>query len=167
MIGSKKTSEAGRVLDNPKILIEENIYFSISEQCRWYGVSRGQYYHKAEVKKDRFEELRNSLRKKYIFDPSSGSRRITGALNREGWNVQRGLVRRIMRETNLKGLTPKRKVNYPKNPAHKLLYLLRDLKVRPNQVWSTDITYIKTERCHMYLTAIIDVESKDCILGII
>lgn len=47
--------------------------------------------------------------KKYILDPSSGSRRITGTLNRDGLNVQRGLLRRLMREMNLKGLTPKRK----------------------------------------------------------
>jgi putative transposase len=161
MSGLKKTSEAGRVLGNPKILVQENLYFSISEQYGWYGISRGQYYHQPRVKDDQFIKLKEKIREKYILDPSSGSRRISADLNRDGVGVKRGLVRRLMREMSLRALTPKKKVKITTVPAHKLPYLLKDLEiVRPNQVWSTDITYIKTERGHMYLTAIMDVYSR-------
>jgi putative transposase len=36
-------------------------------------------------------------------------------------------------------------------------YLLKNLKIeRPNQVWAIDITYISMKKSHMYLTAVID-----------
>ena len=74
-------------------------------------------------------DFKNSIHKKYILNSFSGSRKIAGVLNRDRLNVQRGLVKRYRKEMNLKGLTLKRKINYPKNPVQKLPYLLRDLKV--------------------------------------
>ena len=66
-----------------------------------------------------------------------------------------------MRQLNLKGIAPKRNLSKPKAGAQKFQYLLRNLKVeKPNAVWSTDITYLKTPTGFMYLTAIIDVYSR-------
>lgn len=66
-----------------------------------------------------------------------------------------------MKEMNIKGLTPKRNLSKPKPGAQKFPYLLKEVQVqRPNQVWSTDITYIKTPGGFMYLTSIIDVYSR-------
>lgn len=115
--------------------VEESLYFSISEQCRWYGISRGKYYHSPRITKDEHSAFKEKIRVKYTLDPSSGSRRITAALNRDGIKVQRGLIRMLMKVMNLKGLTPKKKLNHPKDSAHKLPYLLRDIEImRPNQV---------------------------------
>lgn len=98
---------------------------------------------------------------KYTKDPSSGSRRITATLNRDGIPVTRALVRRLMKEMRIKGIIPKRNLSIPKQGAQKFPYLLRNVKAeRPNQIWSTDITYLKTPLGFMYLTAIIDVYSR-------
>jgi len=95
------------------------------------------------------------------LDPSAGSRRITAALNRAGISVNRSSVRRLMKKLNLKGITPKRNLSKPKMSAQKFPYLLKNLNIeKPNAVWSTDITYLKTPKGFMYLTAIIDVYSR-------
>lgn len=108
--------------------------------------------------------LRNQIKDKYTKDPSSGSRRITAALNRDGIFVKRAVVRRLMKDMRIKGIIPKRNLSIPKLGAQKFPYLLKDLKVvRSNQVWSTDITYLKTSSGFMYLTAIIDVYSRKII----
>lgn len=160
-MAQKKTGEIGRTIDTPANFIEENLYSSICEQCKWYDISRSQYYYTPTTKEDKFYSLKEKIKEKYTLDPSSGSRRITAALNRDGINVQRGLIRRLMKTMNIQGLCPKKRLSIPDDSAHKFPYLLRDIEViRPNQVWSTDITYIITERGHMYLTAIIDIYSR-------
>ena len=66
-----------------------------------------------------------------------------------------------MKEMNIKGIIPKKKLSTFKLGGQKFPYLLRGLRItRPNQVWSTDITYLKTPSGYMYLTAIIDVYSR-------
>ena len=62
----------------------------------------------------------------------------------------------------LKGLTPVFKSTRPvKGKYTKYTYLLRNRKVRyVNEVWATDITYIKLEDCMVYFTAIIDLYSR-------
>lgn len=163
-MAQKKTGEAGRLVANPLALIEENLHFSISEQCIWYEVSRNSYYYAPKPKKELKRTLRQQIKDKYTKDPSSGSRRITAALNRDGIPVKRAIVRRLMQEMKIKGIIPKRNLSIPKPGAQKFPYLLKNLKaVRPNQVWSTDITYLKTPSGFMYLTAIIDVYSRKII----
>ncbi|MGL6169468.1 MAG: IS3 family transposase, partial [Fusobacteriaceae bacterium] len=106
-------------------------------------------------------QLKEKIKEQYSLDPSAGSRRITAALNRAGISVKRSVVRRLMRQLNLKGIAPKRNLSKPKAGVQKFPYLLRNLKIeKPHAVWSTDITYLKTSTGFMYLTAIIDVYSR-------
>ena len=163
-MAQKKTGEIGRLIKTPINLVEENIYFSISEQCQWYGIGRNSYYYTPKTKKDFYLTLREQIKEKYTKDPSAGSRRITAALNRDGIPIRRALVRRLMSEMRIKGIIPKRNLSIPRIGAQKFPYLLKNQKVeRPNQVWSTDITYLKTPSGFMYLTAIIDVYSRKII----
>ncbi|MCQ9628523.1 IS3 family transposase [Cetobacterium somerae] len=157
----KKAREIADLLGNPVSLIEENLYFSISEQCRIFGASRSSYYYAPRPKVDIQVQLKEKIKEQYSLDPSAGSRRITAALNRAGIPVKRSVIRRLMRQLNLKGIAPKRNLSKPKAGAQKFPYLLRNLKIeKPNAVWSTDITYLKTPTGFMYLTAIIDVYSR-------
>ena len=63
---------------------------------------------------------------------------------------------------------PKPKTTIPNKEHHKYPYLLKQFKNdknqviidTPNKVWSTDITYIKLEKGHVYLAAIIDWNTK-------
>ena len=62
-----------------------------------------------------------------------------------------------MRVLGLAGMAPGPNTSRP-HPEHKIYpYLLRGVAVvRPNQVWSTDITYIRLEHGFAYLVAVID-----------
>jgi putative transposase len=70
-----------------------------------------------------------------------------------------------MREMDLQALYPKKNLSRP-GVAHKIYpYLLKDLPiVRINQVWATDITYIKLPQGVVYLVAIIDLYSR-CVIA--
>lgn len=66
-----------------------------------------------------------------------------------------------MRKMALEAIYPKKNTSIP-NKQHKIYpYLLRDMKIEKiNQVWATDITYIKMARGFVYLVAIIDWYSR-------
>ena len=98
----------------------------------------------------------------YTKYPFYGSRRMMKWLRKEkGYKVNRKHVRRLMRLMGLEGLAPKPNMSKPRKEHKKYPYLLKGLKIdRPNQVWSTDITYIPMNRGFIYLTAIIDWYSR-------
>ncbi len=93
--------------------------------------------------------------------PYYGYRRITAELQRRGYQINRKRVLRIMRETKIQALYPRPKTSM-RNKSHKTYpYLLKGLAIsHPNQVWATDITYIKVQTGWMYLAAIIDLYSR-------
>jgi len=98
----------------------------------------------------------------YTAHPFYGSRKITAALVREGQRVNRKRVYRLMDLMGLQSIAPKPNTS-KKHPRHKVYpYLLRGVKIeRVNQVWSTDITYIRIGRGFAYLVAIIDWFSRN------
>lgn len=74
-------------------------------------------------------------------------------------------VRRIRQELSLRTIIPRKQSNYKKNKNKKYPYLLKHLTVkRSNQVWVSDITYIKLRRGMLYKVAIMDIFSRK-ILG--
>lgn len=97
----------------------------------------------------------------YTRHPFYGSRRMTKYLCGCGHAVNRKRVQRLMRTLGLAGMAPGPNTSKP-HPQHKLYpYLLRGVDIiRPNQVWSTDITYIRLPRGFVYLVAIIDWYSR-------
>jgi len=97
----------------------------------------------------------------YTRRPFYGSRRMVLFLNDCGLTVNRKRVQRLMATMSLAGMAPGPNTS-KKHPQHKVYpYLLRGVKVtRLNQVWSTDITYIRLERGFAYLVAIIDWYSR-------
>lgn len=97
----------------------------------------------------------------YLKTPSYGSRSMRTHLRRSGYKVNRKRIQRLMRIMGLEAIYPKPKTSRP-HPEHRVYpYLLRDLTIdRPNQVWSTDITYVPLNRGFMYLVAIMDWHSR-------
>jgi putative transposase len=93
----------------------------------------------------------------YTAQPVYGSRRMTAWLTREGCEVNRKRVQRLMRLMGLEAIYPKPKLSVA-GQGHRIFpYLLRDVKVeRVDQVWSTDITYVPMPSGFMYLAAVID-----------
>ena len=96
---------------------------------------------------------------KYSF---FGYRRITAILNdQKGYNLNHKKVLRLMRLIGISAVYPKPRTTIINKKEYKYPYLLNDLKVtKPNQVWATDITYIKTPRGFVYLCGLIDLFSR-------
>jgi putative transposase len=126
------------------------------------GISRSTlYYKKAEIKENDLEIMK-LIDMQYTKYPFYGSRRMMFWLRTEkGYKVNRKHIRRLMRLMGLEGLAPKPNTSKPRKEHKKYPYLLKGLKIdRPNQVWSTDITYIPMNRGFVYLTAVIDWYSR-------
>ena len=91
------------------------------------------------------------------YHPTFGSRKLVILLRRDGYEVGRKLVRRLMQEMGLYTIYPKENLSKRNFKETIVPYLLRNRQIQfPNEVWSVDITYIKLHDTHMYLTAIID-----------
>ena len=101
------------------------------------------------------------LDEEYTRHPFYGSRKMTVWLRVQGHAVNRKRVQRLMRILGLIAMAPGPNTS-KKHPEHTVYpYLLRGLSVvRPNQVWSTDITYIRLAHGFVYLVAIIDWYSR-------
>ena len=93
----------------------------------------------------------------YTRRPFYGVRRMVVQLEKAGFWVNHKRVRRLLRLMGLETIYPKPKLSLG-GPGHKIYpYLLRGLNInRPNQVWSTDITYIRLRQGFVYLAAVID-----------
>lgn len=97
----------------------------------------------------------------YLQTPFYGSRRITAWLQKQGYEVNRKRVQRLMRLMGLEAIYPKPRTSQPGSEHVVYPYLLRDRVLdRPNQVWSTDITYIPMRQGYMYLVAVVDWHSR-------
>lgn len=141
-------------------MIDENEKISIAHQCQILNIGRTAYYYRPEISKVNLDLMRQ-IDELFTEDPTRGTRRISAALQRRGINIGRGKVRRLMDRMGLSAIYCK--VNLSKSaPGHKKYpYLLRGVKViRVNQVWSTDITYIRLRNGFVYLTAVIDWYSR-------
>ncbi len=94
----------------------------------------------------------------YTELPFYGSRRLQGALKDE-YEIQicREHVQRLMRAMGIAAIYPHQNTSLPAPESKIYPYLLRNLPIiRPNQVWGTDITYLRMEQGFCYLTAILD-----------
>jgi putative transposase len=101
------------------------------------------------------------LDEEYTRHPFYGSRRMKLYLEDCGYTVNRKRVQRLMQQLGLAGMSPGPNTSKP-HPQHTVYpYLLRGVDIiRPNQVWSTDITYIRLLHGFVYLVAIIDWYSR-------
>lgn len=97
----------------------------------------------------------------YTGNPEFGSPRVTLELRDRKHKVNEKRVTRVMQKKGLQAITPGPHTSKP-HPEHKVYpYLLRGVEIeRIDQVWSTDITYIRMPKGYLYLTAIIDWKSR-------
>ena len=136
---------------------------SMVQQCVLTGVSRATVY--AQQKPQAVDELellhRRLIDAEYTRHPFYGTRRMAVFLETIGHTVNRKRVQRLMRLMGLAGMAPGPNTSRP-HLEHKVYpYLLRGVPVvRPNQVWSTDITYIRLAHGFVYLVAVIDWYSR-------
>ena len=138
----------------------------LSRQCELAEVARATVYRRftAQIPQDANPEdllLCGLIDEEYTRRPFYGSRRMVVFLRAGGHLVNRKRVQRLMRGMGLAGLAPGPNTSKT-HPQHKVYpYLLRGVPVtRPNQVWSTDITYIRLARGFAYLVVVIDWYSR-------
>ena len=134
---------------------------SIRRQCELIGLNRSTRYY-APAEESAFNlQLMRLIDEQYTRTPFYGGPRMTAYLRRQGQVVNHKRVQRLMGVMGLQALYPhKRAVSAA--AGHKVYpYLLRDIVItRPNQVWSTDITYVPMLHGFMYLVAVMDWYSR-------
>ena len=139
--------------------------YSVTFACDLLGCARSSYYHQAEPPDD--TKLRAAIETVAGEWPTYGYRRITAQLRRQGWQVNRKRVQRLMREMSPQTKTKrkKRQTTDSKHDFPRYPNLVLDLEVvRPDQVWVSDITYIHLLHGFVYLAIIMDVFTR-CIRG--
>ena len=144
------------------MLIEaDNAALPIYRQCELLGLSRATYYYQPAETSAEDLRLMRLLDEQYTATPFYGSRRMVVQLWKQGHQVNRKRVQRLMRLLGLEAIYPKPRLSAPGEEHRVYPYLLRDLTIeRPNQVWCTDITYIRMPRGFCYLVAILDWYSR-------
>jgi putative transposase len=138
---------------------------SVRRQCELLGLSRSSLYYQAAPESAENLRLMRLLDEEYTAHPFFGSRRLTIWLTNQGEDVNRKRVQRLLRLMGLEAIYPKPKLSVA-GSGHRLYpYLLRNVRIeRPDQVWSTDITYVPLTGGFMYLAAIMDWYSR-CVLA--
>lgn len=143
--------------------IDKGDTVALTWQCALAGVSRSAVYARQKPKliAQDDEVLKRLIDEEYTRHPFYGSRKMVVYLGRCGHSVNRKRAQRLMRTLGLAGMAPGPNTSRAQ-PQHKVYpYLLRGVAItRPNQVWSTDITYIRLARGFAYLVAVIDWYSR-------
>ncbi len=129
----------------------------ILRQCELVGLPRSSYYYTPQGESEFNLELMRLIDRQYTLAPFYGVPKMTKWLRRQGHVVNHKRIERLMRLMGLAAICPGPHTSRPA-PEHLVYpYLLRGLKIdRPNQVWSTDITYIPLASGFAYLVAIMD-----------
>jgi len=142
-----------------KAVEPEHKKISICRQCELLGLNRSGLYYKPCGETQYNEQLMKLIDEQYIETPFYGIDKMTEWLRRKGHYVNHKRVRRLMRQMGLEAVYPRRKrgLSMP-DSQHKIYpYLLKDVQIiRPNQVWSADITYVRMYRGWLYLVAVMD-----------
>lgn len=145
------------------MLIEPNHpQLSLQRQCQLLGLSRATYYYKPMGIDAKSQKLMALMDERYTAYPHEGARKIARWLQAQGYTVGRYKVCSLMKQMGLEPIYPKPNTSARSRQEHTVYpYLLSDENItEPDQVWSSDITYIRTKVGHVYLTVIMDWYSR-------
>ena len=143
---------------------EPTTALSLAAMCRVLDVNRAACYRSREQTTSRGEvELRDAIQRIALEMPGYGSRRITAELRRQGRQINRKRVQRIMREDNLLCLRRKKFIRTTDSEHGLAVYpnLAGTLDISGlNQLWVADITYLRLWREFVYLAVVLDAFSR-------
>lgn len=130
---------------------------SIAHQCRLLDVNRASFYYEPAQESPFNLVLMRKLDRLHLDYPFAGSRMLCDMLCMQGDEVNRKRVQRLMHLMGMEAIYPKKSLSNP-HPGHRIFpYLLRGVEIlRPNHVWSIDITYLPVRGGFLYLVAVID-----------
>lgn len=143
------------------LLDERDSQYSLRQQCGLLGINRSSLHYEPTGEREENLLLMRLLDEQYTRAPYYGVLKMTEHLRGEGHAVNPKRVRRLLRTMGLEAIYQKPNTSKP-NSEHKVFpYLLRGLPIdRCDQVWSTDITYVRLARGFVYLMAVIDWYSR-------
>lgn len=139
--------------DNPNI--------NLSRQAKLLNISRSSIYYEPKVSLEEIE-LMNGIDKIFTQSPFYGHRKIIRELKEEyGLSIGRKKTISLMKKMGLETIYPRKKTSISNKQNEKFPYLLRNFRItKPNQVWGTDITYLRLKNGFAYLTVILDWYSR-------
>jgi len=120
------------------------------------GLARSTCYYRPLGESAENLALMRQIDEQYLRTPFYGSRKLSALLGASGKRVQR-----LMRVMGIEAIYPKRRTTWPAAGHQIYPYLLRNVAItRPNQVWSSDITYLPLRHGFLYLVAVMDWYSR-------
>ena len=133
----------------------------MNRQCELLGLARSSLYYRPAGQSELNLALMRLIDEQFTRRPIYGVPRMTAWLRGQGHGVHPKRVRRLMRLMGLEAIYPKPRLSRPADGHRRYPYLLRGLAIeRPDQVWATDITYVRMARGFVYLVAIMDWASR-------
>jgi putative transposase len=158
---AKKKVEATRTVDMRKLIDPDDKNMTISRQCLLIGISPSAYYYKPAPPTEEQLDIMDEIYDIYLDFPFYGSRKMSKELKLREWDVGRKQARSLMQKIGVEAIYQKPNTSKA-HPEHKIYpYLLNDITInRPNQVWCTDITYIRVQAGWVYLMAVMDWHSR-------
>jgi putative transposase len=132
--------------------------YPVKQICEALELAHSTFYYQPKQRLDL--ALRKAIERVIETWPRYGYRRVTEQLKREGWEINSKRIRRLMREMGLQAVRKrhKRRTTNSRHSFRRYPNLVRELGiVRPDQVWSADITYIRLRKGFVYLAVIMDV----------
>jgi putative transposase len=151
------------VEEKVKCIDPQDSDLSISRQCDLLRLPRSSYYRPKAFTFESSENLAlmRLIDEEFLRHPFYGSRKMRDYLNRQGFSVNRKRVQRLMQLMGIESVAPKPNTSRPRRDHKVYPYLLKKLSItKPDQVWCSDITYIRLGHGFVYLTAVMDWASR-------
>lgn len=168
-----KKLESSVSLNERKTLVEDGLKLTKTTQCKLLSISRATHYYKPMPASQQNLKIMHTIDEIAIDNSEYGYRLIHRQLLENGYAIGKDRVLKYMQFMGIQAIYPtKKRLTSIKNPEHQIYeYLLKPYWTRtgrtkqvyvptPNEVWSGDITYIRTNAGFMYLAAVIDWHSK-------
>jgi putative transposase len=142
-------------------MIDREGELTVKCQAELLELSRSSVYYRPRPVSQRDLLLMRRLDELHLEAPFYGARKLAAQLRREGHEVGRRHVRTLMWRMGIEALYRRPRTSIPARDAAIYPYLLSGVAIeRPNQVWTSDITYLPMAHGFMYLVAILDVASR-------
>ena len=143
------------------IINKNDRQLSMRQQCALLGLHRSNMYYKTAGESEKNVLLMRLMDEEYTRHPFKGVFKMEAYLGDLGYAVNTKRVRRLLRLMGLEAIYPKKNLSKSNVVHKKYPYLLKGLSVtKPNQVWCTDVTYIRIAQGFVYLVAVMDWYSR-------
>ena len=139
----------------------DNEKISVTRQCQLLGLNRTSIYYRERPESIEDGNLMRLIDEQYTMTPFYGYRRMAVYLQKSGFRVNHKRVRRLMRKLGLEAIYPEPNLSKPGKDHLTYPYLLKGVAVEySDEVWATDITYIRMGSGFVYLLVIMDWHSR-------